>query len=736
MVDINLKEPPLVDVNVKVNICSSGKKTVEIDECLLKGQTKKRFCIPIKSLTAQDNYFHIEGPKKMITTRSISIVEPQENVKNEIELIGFSLTRVNSDDIMLGMDGYVARPDQIVYDINNLSGIFLMAVFKNISNAYIDYQFTLVIVDSNGEYVYENETSGCLVRDEDLNFWCEIKEEIWKKGTYQILIYHCDQLIAKTAVTIGERDLQCSKLLSLVQQGLSGMKMTTLNSYMGSENMKRLNGMIGLTEVKKQLSKLIARTSMDKLRKEQNLPLSSQQLHLAFLGNPGTGKTTVAKLLGQIYKEIGVLSSGDVLVRDRSTLSGQNWGSEGELVNQAIEQSAGGVLFIDEAYDIVTEHRNDPGKLIISTLLGEMSNESKRDWMVIFAGYTQQMEKFLSKNPGLRSRLKVIHFKDYNVEELMQVADIWLEKNCYNFTDEARRYFESVVANAYALRDENFGNARYVINLLEAEVQPAMAERIMSQESFSVSLDMLTTIEAIEIPNYYAEQENAVKAIEKLNSMVGLGELKKKISSHLSYIRFVRARRDNSINTSIPPLHMIFTGNPGTGKTSVADYLGDIYHSMGILSVGNVIKVSRADMIGSVIGETEEKMKNLIATAQGNILFIDEAYTLFNVSERDFGKIAIETLLDTLGKESTNMIVIMAGYPKEMEQLINLNPGIRGRFPYKFHFEDYNENELLEIADIVVQNNNLTMTSAAKDAIKAIIRKECKTKDSNFSKKS
>ncbi|MFR9593997.1 MAG: AAA family ATPase, partial [Rikenellaceae bacterium] len=422
-----------------------------------------------------------------------------------------------------------------------------------------------------------------------------------------------------------------------------------------------------------------------------------------------------------------------VVVRDRTTLLNQNWGSEGELVAQAVKEAKGGILFIDEAYDLVTEHKSDPGKLIISALLSAMADEKERDLMVIFAGYTMPMERLFNKNQGLISRLTRMHFEDYTAAEMMQIADFWLGKNCYSLSPDARKHLEGILTTAYMSRDENFGNARYVYNLLENEIQPAMAERIMSEDLLDSSMSQLTTIEACDIPNYNAEQEGAMEAIAKLDNMVGLNSLKSQIRSHLSYIRFVQARRDHKISTSIPPLHMVFTGNPGTGKTSVAEYLGDIYRSLGILSVGNVIKVTRADMIDNIVGGTEEKMKNLLAAARGSILFIDEAYTLFEKHGVDFGKNAVEVLLDALGKENSDMIVILAGYPKEMEDLLSMNPGLKGRFPYTFNFEDYDEEELFEIAESVVKRNNLTLNEEAAQALKAVIRRECKIKDSNFS---
>ncbi len=686
--------------------------------------------LPLLSPLVGKYWLYIKHNGKELYSREVIFVDLEKGYEKYLEFEAFALYRMDVGDDEGDHRSIVARGAKSCLDYNNLAGVLVTPQFRNISGKELQYQISVTIQNERKEIVYVGDESGKLDADEQYVFIGEVQGVVCPTGNYTITTRFFDEIIFVTDFVVGQKDVSTTYRASqlLAQSGRSAAKGSKIADPMGE-----LNSMVGLDSLKRQLRKSIAKIQLEQIRKKQGLPIKAQQLHMAFLGNPGTGKTTVAKLLGQIYKKIGVLSKGHVVLEDRSTLMTQNWGGEGELVNKALEKAQGGILFIDEAYDLVTEHKSDPGKLIISALLQAMSDESNRDFMVIFAGYTMPMERLLSKNPGLRSRLSTMYFEDYRAPELMQIADLWLGKNCYKFTSDARKYFESIVVSAYASRNENFGNARYVVNLLENEVQPAMAERVMAQDTTAASFALLTTIEACDIPNYNAEKDGSGDAIARLDRMVGLGELKSQIRSHLSYIRFVQARRDNKIDTLIPPLHMVFTGNPGTGKTSVAEYLGDIYRSMGILSVGNVIKVTRADMIDNVIGGTEEKMKQLINASHGNILFIDEAYTLFSKSENDVGKNAVEVLLDALGKENMDMIVIMAGYPKEMEELLSINPGLKGRFPYTFNFEDYNEDELFEIAEGVAKRNSLNLTAGAKDALKAVIRKECKIKDSNFS---
>lgn len=616
------------------------------------------------------------------------------------------------------------------FNIDDLEGLLIVTGCSNVIGSDYSYQFIVKIYSELGQVIYEECNISDVTKAEQFGFAKEVRDVVCAQGAYRVKVEFYGEVIAEAQFTVGQRDIRANYNVKRLKPraNVSG-KGTALMGEVAP--MATLNAMVGLTSVKEQIAGLAATFKMNNRRTAMGLPIKQQRLHCAFLGNPGTGKTTVAKLLGQIYKDIGVLSKGHVVIEERSTLMTQSWGGEGEMVNNAIEKSRGGILFIDEAYDLITSHPNDPGRLIVSALLTAMDDEKNRDWMVIFAGYTQEMEKLISVNPGLESRMTKMYFHDYNHTELMQIADFWLNRNCYTMTDDARQLLSSNLLNAYNSRGDRFGNARYVGNVLENEVLPAMAKRVIESDEHE-SEQLLTTIERCDIPSYVAENNTTV-SFDRLDKMVGLNDLKQRLSEHLSFVRFLGARRDNNIHTHMPPLHMVFTGNPGTGKSSVADYIGEIYRSMGILSVGNVIKVTRADIVDNIIGGTEKKMKELLVAAHGNILFIDEAYALAGSGKDDFGSRAMEVLLDSLGKESCDFIVVMAGYPAEMESLLASNVGLKGRFPYTFHFEDYSEQELLQIADSVAERNNLTLSEGARSAISALIKQEYRVKDGSFS---
>lgn len=206
----------------------------------------------------------------------------------------------------------------------------------------------------------------------------------------------------------------------------------------------------------------------------------------------------------------------------------------------------------------------------------------------------------------------------------------------------------------------------------------------------------------------------------KLDTLIGLQKIKLEIQELEALANFRKKRIELGLPVTPSTLHMVFSGNPGTGKTTVARLLGQIYCDIGILSENKVIEASRQDLVGEYIGHTAPKTQKLFEKALGGILFIDEAYSLFQAG-KDFGKEAIETLLKLMEDNRENIVVIIAGYPKEMGELLSSNPGLKSRFSKFLNFEDYNKEELLQIYFNMVDNYGNTLTDGAKFKIEHLI---------------
>ncbi|MCM1515557.1 MAG: AAA family ATPase [Paraprevotella sp.] len=267
-------------------------------------------------------------------------------------------------------------------------------------------------------------------------------------------------------------------------------------------SMDALDNLTGLRSVKEKLLAYENLVLFNKRRQECDLPVLSLPLHAMFLGSPGTGKTTVANRMGLMLQRAGVLSKGHVVIRERATLLGPYYSNEETNTLAAIEEAQGGILFIDEAYQLYQpDDPRDPGKFVIEALITALADESKRDWMLILAGYTDEMRQMFEMNSGLKSRIpesNIYIFDDFSEEELMEIAERYLARNSYSLTPDAKLSLSSRLEDDYRNRDKTFGNARHVINLIQTEILPSMASRVVS--TGNVDTESLSLIRSCDIP--------------------------------------------------------------------------------------------------------------------------------------------------------------------------------------------------------------------------------------------
>jgi stage V sporulation protein K len=281
-----------------------------------------------------------------------------------------------------------------------------------------------------------------------------------------------------------------------------------------------LDGYIGLTAIKKEVKNLINMVTVYKLRQDNDLPNTDLSLHMVFSGNPGTGKTTVARLMARIYHSLGILSKGQLVEVDRSGLVAGYVGQTAIKTKKVIDTALGGVLFIDEAYALNGRSENDFGQEAIDTILKAMEDH-RDDLVIIVAGYDGLMDDFIHSNPGLESRFnRFLHFDDYNVDEMMQIFESQCKKGCYTLDDaarhEAREFIQASNTNSIS-----FGNARGVRNVFE-QVLVNQANRLAALESVDKEALMAITLADIRLAEGKSAEEDE---IEKAAS-VGTAEKK------------------------------------------------------------------------------------------------------------------------------------------------------------------------------------------------------------------
>lgn len=496
---------------------------------------------------------------------------------------------------------------------------------------------------------------------------------------------------------------------------------------------KELDELIGLATVKKEMNELTTYLKFLKIRQEKGFEETSRiNLNMVFTGNPGTGKTTVARMLGKIYKSLGLLKRADVTEVGRVDLVAEYIGQTAPKTKAAIDRARGGILFIDEAYALSDrgDDGKDFGKEVIEVLIKEMS-DGPGDIAFIFAGYPKEMRDFLNSNPGLNSRIsQVINFPDYNPDELMDIAAYDSKRRHVDISEEARNLIYMKVVEAYRNRDNRFGNARFVNSIVE-EAKQNMALRLMrSEKPEELSNEDLRTIKLTDVEEIFglgasAKVEMPIDevllqdALAELKMLTGMGTVKNEIEETVKLVRYYKEiGRDIKRSFS---MHTVFTGNPGTGKTTVARILVKIYKALGILERGHLVETDREGMVAGFVGQTAIKADAMIESAMGGGLFIDEAYALSQGGENDFGREAIETLLKRMEDQRGNFIVIVAGYPDNMARFLESNPGLKSRFDKFVHFEDYNTEELYTIADNLLQKEFLFLSQEAGAHLKTYI---------------
>ncbi len=483
-----------------------------------------------------------------------------------------------------------------------------------------------------------------------------------------------------------------------------------------SKSLEELNRLTGLDSVKKEVNELVklARFFIE----QGDSPISKFQSHFVFLGNPGTGKTTVARLFSQIYCALGILPKGHLIETDRQGLVGVYVGQTAQKTAEMINKSAGGTLFIDEAYSLNRKSSapaGDFGNEAIETLLKRMEDDRGK-FLVIAAGYTDQMNSFLESNPGLQSRFtKKIIFDDFSPEELLEITISLLKQKSHIITEEAAENLLKFYNRIFRERDNNFGNARVVRDLVDtilknhllrvADIPPEERTEIRLKEisvDDTASVTLQTRVKTA--PRIQGDTQLLDEYLTELSELAGLDSVKNSVHRLVSSLKVAKLREEKGLKVIPKNLHSVFTGNPGTGKTTIARLLSKIYKEMGIIEKGHLIEVDRSGLVAGYQGQTAIKTDAVIQRALGGTLFIDEAYSLAR-GINDFGFEAIDTIIKRMEDHQGKFVVIVAGYTKEMKEFIGSNPGMKSRFTNYYNFDDYTPRQLLEIALAITGRN-------------------------------
>ncbi len=514
-------------------------------------------------------------------------------------------------------------------------------------------------------------------------------------------------------------------------EGTDGSEGKTIEEILAT-----LDDLVGMQSVKQQLEEIAGNVLISHMQMEAGgTDPELFNLHIAITGNPGTGKTVVAKRLGEIFKAIGVLTKGHVVHRERKTLLDSMANSAGINMDKAVNEAMGGILFIDEAYNLIPMNnpsdRDADGVAAVEALMTRMENDGGK-FITVIAGYKTEIEEFIANaNPGLASRFSHrIHIDDYTPSQLCEIFIRHAEKKKFTLTDEAKALLEKKFEEMVTMKDKNFGNARTALKLFD-KTRERMSKRLRSKIAAGLSKETLFTIEAEDIPYEAPRKVDVNECMRQLDQLVGLESVKKEVRNLADAIMVEQERAAaEGRKPDIPLDHYLFLGNPGTGKTTVARIMGDIFYSLGLLPSNKLLEVKPADMVMGYVGQTALKTRQTVQRGLGGVFFIDEAYGL---DDGGFGaRDCMPELLTLLNDYRGKMVCIAAGYPREMQQWINLNSGLERRFTRTIRFEDYNEDELATIFLNIVKKNGMRLDEDAEKEMRRYFKVLVYNKGANF----
>ena len=516
------------------------------------------------------------------------------------------------------------------------------------------------------------------------------------------------------------------RLLRLRERG-SDMRAVTEHTLHDQESITdyletAFAGYVGLDAVREEVFRQASYIHVQKLRAQQGLRVpSSPSRHLVFLGNPGTGKTSIARIIAGLYLRLGILKTDKVVETDRAGLVASYIGQTAQKTRAIAESAMGGVLFIDEAYALARSGGQDFGKEAIETLL-KIMEDHRDDLVVIVAGYVEEMDEFIHSNPGLASRFnRYIRFPDYTPAELLAIFLNFCTTHSYVLSEATHHGLKTIFSREIQLQRQRFSNARYVRNLFEKVIE-AQAQRVFALKNATKANLSALLLEDVEkglgepFPADDGMSVNYEAVLKRLNDLIGLGRVKKQVQRLADFVHVQHARAESGHKVAAGfSQHLVFTGNPGTGKTVVSRIIADIYFSLGITPSNHIVEVDRSGLVAGYVGQSAIKTREVLDSALGGVLFIDEAYALAqSESDNDFGKEVIDTLLKTMEDFRDQLVVIVAGYPEPMKIFINSNPGLRSRFNHYIEFDDYEPLELLAIFDVFCRESEYALDAVAR----------------------